>query len=183
MSDFEDVFGAGSDADYVINNYSRAATATRKRFIRYTPRCITRLSKKHQELKDTTRRLGFKWCLKHHVIDFPSYSNNAVFLDRVIEQRIYRLVIDDYYDQKNYHRGIRCIYLTKDGKKEAFFKADDWHSYDDVMFIAIDFKFGQESPLINVDSFTSGLRYKPLKPRRETSKRLQYVDQTSSIVS
>ncbi|MDN3660865.1 hypothetical protein [Vibrio agarivorans] len=86
----------------------------------------------------------------------------AVFLDRVDDNRVSRLIIDIRYDQDRSQEVVVCLLITKEFKVEVSYPIDDWNSFDNAMLIAVDFKFSKESPFVNLDTFNENSVYAAL---------------------
>lgn len=151
MGDFERTFGAGADAVSIIAGYSRLE---RNREMSVKQKIFEREKKKFNRI---LIQMGFKWCLKHHVIDFPKLSPKAVFLDRVDDNQISRLILDPRPNE------IEIKLINTSQFEKATFKVSDKHAFHDAILIAMDFKFSKQFPYINLNSFGEDLEYCPMK--------------------
>lgn len=151
MSDFERTFGAGADAASIIEEFSKME---RNRYKSVKQQIFEKEKKKFDR---ALIQLGFKWCLKHHVIDFPKLSPKAVFLDRVDDNQISRLIIDP---QRN-HIDIKLINSSQ--FEFATYMISQKNAFHNATLIAMDFKFSSRYPYINLNSFIEERDYRPMQ--------------------
>ncbi|KOO13428.1 hypothetical protein AKJ18_18790 [Vibrio xuii] len=151
MSDWEDVFGAGT-VYWVPADEPRKPS---KKELCY--------KRKKAEFHSVIRRLGFKWCLKHGVIAFPKLCEKAIFVDRKDQcasyggQVLSRLIIEPM------DKVVRLTLITTKEEVKVEYKISDKHAYSNAIMIALDFKFSTTNPFINIESMQKDEIYTPLK--------------------
>jgi hypothetical protein len=141
-------------------------------------------SKKHQflnsnrkSLNDTLIKLGFKWCLPSHVIEFPPLTRGAVFLDRVDNGFISRLIIDRHEHQDS----IVVLFKSKHSEKKCIYTFEDsFNIYYSVNLLAIDFKFSMIYPYIDFKYFEQGHSYESAKINNISKKRKHKFEQRTA---
>ncbi|EIO3907590.1 hypothetical protein QVK63_002406 [Vibrio vulnificus] len=154
MSDWEDVFGGGT-----IYWVPQDEPCTRVRVRSQKELCY---EKKKAEFHSVTRRLGFKWCLRHGVIAFPRLSDKAIFIDRrdsasYQSHVLSRLIIEPL------DKVVRLTLITRWEEVKVEYKISDKYAYYNAILIALDFKFSTTIPFINIESMQKDEIYQPLK--------------------
>ena len=151
MGDWEDVFGPG-------NGYWEPPREPRQRSKKW--QCY---EKKKAEFYSVTRRLGFKWCLKHGVITFPKLCEKAIFVDRKDQGTYYRGQVLSRLIIEPMDKVVRLTLITTKEEVKVEYKISDKHAYSNAILIALDFKFSTTNPFINIESMQKDEIYTPLK--------------------
>ncbi len=151
MGDWEDVFGSG-------NGCWEPPREPRQRSKKW--QCY---EKKKAEFYSVTRRLGFKWCLKHGVITFPKLCEKAIFVDRKDQGTSYRSQVLSRLIIEPMDKVVRLTLITTKEEVKVEYKISDKHAYSNAILIALDFKFSTTNPFINVKSMQQDEIYTPLK--------------------
>ncbi len=151
MGDWEDVFGSG-------NGCWEPPREPRQRSKKW--QCY---EKKKAEFYSVTRRLGFKWCLKHGVITFPKLCEKAIFVDRKDQGTSYRSQVLSRLIIEPMDKVVRLTLITTKEEVKVEYKISDKHAYSNAILIALDFKFSTTNPFINIESMQKDEIYTPLK--------------------